>query len=121
VHGVQVGGVWLRDARDLICRLIKKWGDDSPRSGSTSLNAKLAGATLPQDRAPPSRVGIAFGPHSFRHATATTAALEAPAHFRLAAGGLNIASEVTEVHYNRAGQIIAVQRLADLVERSAIQ
>jgi integrase len=54
------------------------------------------------------RFGQSFGPHRFRHAIATTAALRDPAHPGLAAGLLGITSPVIEEHYNRAGQTQAM-------------
>jgi integrase len=45
-----------------------------------------------------------FGPHRFRHAIATTAALCDPGSPGLAAGLLGITGQVLEEHYNRAGQ-----------------
>ena len=50
------------------------------------------------------RFGIAFGPHRFRHAIATTAPMRDPSHPGVAAGLLGISKEVVEQSYNRAGQ-----------------
>ena len=63
------------------------------------------------------RFGIAFGPHRFRHAIATTAALRDPGNPGLAAGVLGGSAEVIEQYYNRAGQIEAAQKLAALLEQ----
>ena len=51
------------------------------------------------------RFGIGFGPHRFRHAVATTAALRGSDQPHLAAGMLNISDDVERKHYNRARQI----------------
>lgn len=63
------------------------------------------------------RFGISFGPHRFRHAIATTAALRDPGHPGLAAGVLGGSAEVIEQHYNRAGQIQATQKHAAMLEQ----
>ena len=62
------------------------------------------------------RFGIGFGPHRFRHALATTAALRAPDQPELAAGVLGITTTVVEQHYNRAGQVQAAMTYAELIE-----
>ena len=51
------------------------------------------------------RFGIGFGPHRFRHAIATTAALRGSDQPHLGAAVLNISSSVADGHYNRARQI----------------
>lgn len=63
------------------------------------------------------RFGQAFGPHRFRHAIGTTAALRDPGHPGLAAGVLGISDGVLEQHYNRAGQSQAAAKFADLIEQ----
>jgi hypothetical protein len=50
------------------------------------------------------RFGVSFGPHRFRHAIATTAALRDPASPGLAVGLLKISGPVIDEHYNWAGQ-----------------
>lgn len=51
------------------------------------------------------RFGVSFGPHRFRHAVATTAALRASDQPHLAASVLNITRDVADRHYNRARQV----------------
>lgn len=63
------------------------------------------------------RFGAGFGPHRFRHAIGTTAALRDPGHPGLAAGLLGISAEVLEQHYNRAGQSLAASRYDELIEK----
>lgn len=63
------------------------------------------------------RFGKAFGPHRFRHAIATTAALRDPGHPGLAAGLLGISDAILEQNYNRAGQSQAAARFAALIEQ----
>jgi integrase len=63
------------------------------------------------------RFGVAFGPHRFRHAIATSSALRDPATPGLAAGVLGGSAQVIEQHYNRAGQIHAARRCAQMLER----
>ena len=55
------------------------------------------------------RFGHVFGPHRFRHAIATTAALHAPDHEALGAEVLAITPAIAEAHYIRAGQITAIR------------
>jgi integrase len=62
------------------------------------------------------RFDISFGPHRFRHAISTTAALRDPANPGLAAGVLNTSAAVIEKHYNRAGQVQAAATYAALME-----
>ncbi len=54
------------------------------------------------------RFGVTFGPHRFRHAIATTAALRASNRPGLAAPLLGISSGVAKAHYDRANQVEAV-------------
>lgn len=61
------------------------------------------------------RFGIAFGPHRFRHAIATSSALRDPANPGLAAGVLGGSAKVIERHYNRAGQIHAASQYAKII------
>jgi len=63
------------------------------------------------------RFGVAFGPHRFRHAIATTIPLRAPSQPGLAAPLLGISKEVVQTHYNRANQVAAVQMFQSLIER----
>jgi hypothetical protein len=56
------------------------------------------------------RFGVAFGPHRFRHAIATTAPLRDPSHPGLAAPLLGISKGTVEAHYNRANQVAAIQQ-----------
>ncbi len=63
------------------------------------------------------RFGYAFGPHAFRDALATTAALRAPGNPALAAAVLGVSTGIVERHYNRAGQLHAVRSLTAMVER----
>jgi integrase len=69
------------------------------------------------------RFGIAFGPHRFRHATATTSALRASDCPGLAASVLGISRDVIEQHYNRAGQVNATIKLNEVLDnrRDALQ
>jgi len=62
------------------------------------------------------RFGVAFGPHRFRHAIATTAALRGYAMPGLAAGVLGISAGVIEQNYNRAGQAEAAANYNALLE-----
>ena len=63
------------------------------------------------------RFGVAFGPHRFRHAIATSSALRDPGSPGLAAGVLGGSAQVIEQHYNRAGQIQAARAYAQVVEQ----
>ena len=63
------------------------------------------------------RFGVAFGPHRFRHAIATSSALRDPGSPGLAAGVLGGSAQVIEQHYNRAGQIQAARKYAQVVEQ----
>lgn len=63
------------------------------------------------------RFGVAFGPHRFRHAIATSSVLRDPASPGLAAGVLGGSAQVIEQHYNRAGQIHAARKYAEMLER----
>jgi hypothetical protein len=63
-----------------------------------------------------SRFGQAFGPHRFRHALSTTAALHDPGYPGLAAGALGISAQTVERSYNLAGQSAAISKLASLNE-----
>lgn len=63
------------------------------------------------------RFGQGFGPHRFRHAIATTAAVRVPGDPRLAADLLNITLPVVKAHYAMPGQASAVRMLARLNER----
>ncbi len=60
--------------------------------------------------------GYAFGPHAFRHAVSTMLAEHDPSNTGLAAGVLNITPQVVSLHYNRAKQIAACNRFAELIE-----
>ena len=63
------------------------------------------------------RFDIGFGPHRFPHAIATTAALRDPASPGLAAGVLGGSAAMIEQHYNRAGQIQAARKYAQMLEQ----
>ena len=63
------------------------------------------------------RFRVAFGPHRFRHAIATSSALRDPGSPGLAAGVLGGSRQVIEQHYNRAGQIHAARKYAQMVEQ----
>jgi hypothetical protein len=60
--------------------------------------------------------GYAFGPHAFRHAVSTMLAEHDPSNTGLAAAVLNITPEVDSRHYNRARQILACTKLAQLID-----
>jgi site-specific recombinase XerD len=62
------------------------------------------------------RFGVAFGPHRFRHAIATTAPLRDPSHPGLAAPLLGISKGVVEANYNRANQVMAVQQYDAIIK-----
>ena len=62
------------------------------------------------------RFGVAFGPHRFRHAIGTTAPLRDPTNPGLAAGVLGVSKTMVEQHYNRAGQIEATTKWAEVIE-----
>ena len=62
------------------------------------------------------RFGRGIGPHRFRHAVATGAALRDPGHPGVGAGVLGISKEVVLEHYNRAGQIGAAMRYDELID-----
>ncbi len=68
-------------------------------------------------RATLKRFSVSFGPHAFRHAAATTAALRDPACPNLASSMLGISPEIAEGHYNRAGQIQAAKNYAAMLEK----
>jgi hypothetical protein len=63
------------------------------------------------------RFGVSFGPHRFRHAIVTTAALRAPQHKNLGAATLGITPAVAEKNYNLASQVEATQTFAQAMER----
>jgi hypothetical protein len=63
------------------------------------------------------RFGVGFGPHRFRHAIVTTAALRAPQHKHLGAAALGITPAVAEKNYNLAGQVEATRTFAQAMER----
>ena len=63
------------------------------------------------------RFDVAFGPHRFRHAAATTATLRGSATPALAACLLNASHGVIEGHYNRAGSVQAFQTLSELIDQ----
>jgi len=62
------------------------------------------------------RFEVAFGPHRFRHAIATTAALRASDIPGLAAPLLGISPGVEEAHYNRASQVAAVRKFQSILD-----
>ncbi len=59
--------------------------------------------------------GVRFGPHRSRYAIATTAMLGAPDDPSLAARLLRISPAVTSAHYDRAGAVLAANKLEALV------
>jgi site-specific recombinase XerD len=59
--------------------------------------------------------GAGFGPHLFRHAMGTTAALRLPQQRGLAAGLLGITAGVVEQHYRLTGQVVAGNRFEQLI------
>jgi hypothetical protein len=63
------------------------------------------------------RFGVGFGPHRCRHAAATTAILRAPDATGLAARMMGTSLQVIENHYQRAGQVEAINHLDDLINR----
>ncbi|GLR66741.1 hypothetical protein GCM10010909_14210 [Acidocella aquatica] len=63
------------------------------------------------------RFGVAFGPHRFRHAIATTVPLRAPNVPGLAAPLLGISKTTIQNHYDRASQVKAVIMFQDILER----
>jgi len=62
------------------------------------------------------RFGVAFGPHRFRHALATTAVLRDPDHPGLASGVLATSPETLQKHYTLAGQVRAAKRFDQLLK-----
>lgn len=64
------------------------------------------------------RFGVAFGPHRFRHAIATTAILRDPTAPNLGAAVLGNSAGVNEAHYIRADQVLAIQQLQSIIENS---
>jgi integrase len=62
------------------------------------------------------RFGVAFGPHRFRHAIASTAPLRASHLPGLAAPLLGISQAVIETHYDRANQVAALQKFQAIIE-----
>ncbi|HQT65878.1 MAG TPA: site-specific integrase [Acidocella sp.] len=64
------------------------------------------------------RFGIAFGPHRFRHAIATTAVLRDPTAPNLGAAVLGNSAAVNEAHYIRADQVLAIRELQNIIEKS---
>ena len=62
------------------------------------------------------RFGVAFGPHRFRHAIATTSAIADAGNPGLAAAVLGISSEIVKESYNRCGQIQAAQNFSKLMD-----
>jgi len=64
------------------------------------------------------RFGRALGPHAFRHAAATTAAIKDPAHIGIMPAVLGHRSAGTaEAHYNRARMIEAARRVQSNTRR----
>jgi hypothetical protein len=63
------------------------------------------------------RFGQAFGPHRFRHAIATTAALRASDFPGLGAGVLGITRQTVEKSYNLAGQVRATLTIGRAIKR----
>jgi site-specific recombinase XerD len=59
--------------------------------------------------------GTGFGPHLFRHAMSTTAALRLPQLRGLAAGLLGISAQVVEQHYRLTGEVTAGNRFDQLI------
>ncbi len=62
------------------------------------------------------RFGISFGPHRFRHAIATTAALQMPEMPDMGAEVLGISSQVAQDHYNRGGPALAARLHDNVIE-----
>ena len=62
------------------------------------------------------RFGLAFGPHRFRHAIVTTAALRVPSNPSLGSDVVGNSPAVSEEHYNRSGQCLVGPRYSDLLE-----
>jgi hypothetical protein len=61
-------------------------------------------------------LGVSVGPHLFRACAATTAALHASNHPRLASGLLqHVDPRVTEAHYNRASSSQAGIRYGEIL------
>ena len=63
------------------------------------------------------RFGVAFGPHRFRHAIITTAALRIPSNPGLGSDVVGNSPATAEEHYNRSGQCQVGPRYADLLEQ----
>jgi len=63
------------------------------------------------------RFGVAFGPHRFRHAIATTAVLRDPTTPNLGAAVLGNSTGVNEAHYIRADQVMAIRQLQNIIEK----
>jgi hypothetical protein len=61
-------------------------------------------------------VGVSVGPHLFRACAATTAALHASNHPRLASGLLQHVDPLTEAHYNRANSLQAAIRYGEILD-----
>ncbi len=64
------------------------------------------------------RFSVAFGPHRFRHAIATTAVLRDPTCPNLGAAVLGNSVGVNEAHYIRADQVLAIRQLQSIIENS---
>ncbi|OJY78485.1 MAG: hypothetical protein BGP12_00045 [Rhodospirillales bacterium 70-18] len=62
------------------------------------------------------RFGTGFGPHRFRHAVTTTAALRLPGHRGLAAELLGITAHVAEQSYNRADAVNAANKFDKMMD-----
>jgi hypothetical protein len=62
-------------------------------------------------------LGVSVNPHLFRACAATTAALYAGDHPRLASGLLqHVDPRVTEAHYNRASSLQAAIRYGEILD-----
>ena len=62
-------------------------------------------------------LGVSVNPHLFRACAATTAALHASNHPRLASGLLqHVDPRVTEAHYNRASSLQAAIRYGEILD-----
>ena len=85
--------------------ITNRGGRQSQKSMSHQVAARTARA-----------FGTGFGPHRFRYAITTSAALRAPSCPGLAVGVLATSSAVLEEHYNRAGQIEATLRFNKLTD-----
>jgi hypothetical protein len=63
------------------------------------------------------RFGFTFGPHSFRHALATSAALHDPDHPGVASSILNNSAGMVRKHYNLSDVMHSAKRFHDAIKR----